>query len=301
MSANTEISRSPLGLIGLGLVGSALMERFTAAGMRVTGFDIDSERCREFRDRGGLIADSPRSVVERTRTVVLSLPDSTAVEAVIAGNDGILSSGEPDITILDTTTGDPFRTVEIANQITASQCHYVDACILGSSQQVADADAVVIAGGSTEDMDRCRDILDTFAREIFHMGPAGKGCEAKLVVNLVLGLNRLVLSEGLVLAEALDCDTGTMLELLRSGAAYSRVMDTKGEKMLSRDFEPQARLSQHLKDVMLILELGRHAGVQLPASELHRRLLSAGAEAGLGSLDNSAIIEVLRKGFLNDV
>jgi 3-hydroxyisobutyrate dehydrogenase-like beta-hydroxyacid dehydrogenase len=116
----------------------------------------------------------------------------------------------------------------------------------------------------------------------------------KLVVNLILGLNRAVLAEGLSLAEALGLDPQRVLEILRASAAYSKVMDTKGQKMLTRDYEPQARLSQHLKDVRLILETGGRTGAALPLSLLHRELLERAEAAGLGDADNSAVIEVFR-------
>jgi 3-hydroxyisobutyrate dehydrogenase-like beta-hydroxyacid dehydrogenase len=104
-----------------------------------------------------------------------------------------------------------------------------------------------------------------------------------------------VLAEGLSLAEALALDTERTLELLRASAAYSKVMDTKGQKMLARDYEPQARLSQHAKDVRLILEAGGRTGAALPLSLLHRELLQKAEAAGFGDADNSAVIEVFRR------
>jgi 3-hydroxyisobutyrate dehydrogenase-like beta-hydroxyacid dehydrogenase len=112
----------------------------------------------------------------------------------------------------------------------------------------------------------------------------------KLVLNLVLGLNRAVLAEGLAFARACGVDPALALEVLRDGPAYSRVMDTKGEKMLSGDFTPQARLAQHLKDVRLILEAASLRDVKTPFSDLHHDILQALADAGCGELDNSAII-----------
>jgi 3-hydroxyisobutyrate dehydrogenase-like beta-hydroxyacid dehydrogenase len=112
----------------------------------------------------------------------------------------------------------------------------------------------------------------------------------KLVTNLVLGLNRAALAEGLAFAGALGLDAGRALALLRDSAAHSRVMDGKGEKMVRGDFEPQARLAQHLRDVRLILAESEAAGLPLPLSLAHRRLLEAAEAAGYGPLDNSAVI-----------
>ena len=116
----------------------------------------------------------------------------------------------------------------------------------------------------------------------------------KLAVNLVLGLNRAVLAEGLGYAESLGLDSATTLEVLQASLAASTVMETKGEKMLQRDFAPQARLAQHLKDVQIILDTGQAAGAHLPMSTVHQTLLAELVESGNGDLDNSVIIEAFR-------
>ena len=116
----------------------------------------------------------------------------------------------------------------------------------------------------------------------------------KLVTNLVLGLNRAALAEGLALAESMDLDLEQTLAVMRACPAYSRIMDTKGERMINGDFAPDARLSQHLKDVRLIVETGQQAGLPMPLSAAHRAVLEAAEAAGWGELDNSAIIQALR-------
>src|SRR5262249_50882321 len=116
----------------------------------------------------------------------------------------------------------------------------------------------------------------------------------KLVVNLVLGLNRAVLAEGLSLAQACRIDPTRALEVLKATPAYSTVMDTKGTKMIARDFAPQARLAQHLKDVRLIRELARRHAASTPLSDVHEALLQFTVELGYGEADNSAVIEAFR-------
>lgn len=111
----------------------------------------------------------------------------------------------------------------------------------------------------------------------------------------MLGLNRLVFAEGLALAEKCGMDGRRMLEILKGSSAYSTAMDVKGEKMLARDYTPVARLAQHAKDVDLILELASEAGARAPLSIVHAMLLAEGIDAGLGTRDNAAIIEVLRQ------
>ena len=117
----------------------------------------------------------------------------------------------------------------------------------------------------------------------------------KLVMNLVLGLNRAVLAEGLEFARASNIDTQVALDILKESPAYSRAMDTKGHRMLNEHFDPEARLSQHLKDVRLILASGEASGAYLPLSTVHRELLEAAEAAGYGTSDNSAIIKAFQQ------
>ncbi len=153
---------------------------------------------------------------------------------------------------------------------------------------VALAEALV---GEAAACESCQDVFDTFARKVFHVGPSGSGAQTKLVVNLVLGLNRAVLAEGLAFAQSIGLDSAVTLEILKSGPSASKAMETKGPKMIAEDFTAQARLSQHLKDVRLILATGGHSGAKLPFSDLHRQLLEGLEAAGFGDADNSAVIK----------
>jgi 3-hydroxyisobutyrate dehydrogenase-like beta-hydroxyacid dehydrogenase len=137
--------------------------------------------------------------------------------------------------------------------------------------------------------------------QTFHPGPAGTGAKMKLVTNLVLGLNRAALAEGLAFAESIGLDPAVSLAVMRGSLAYSRIMDTKGERMIRGDFAPDARLSQHLKDVRLIVDIGRHAGLPMTLSAAHRKVLEGAEAAGYGDLDNSAIIKVLGAASCNRV
>jgi 3-hydroxyisobutyrate dehydrogenase-like beta-hydroxyacid dehydrogenase len=126
------------------------------------------------------------------------------------------------------------------------------------------------------------------------VGKWGNAAKMKLVTNLVLGLNRLALAEGLVFANAAGIEMEDALQALLNSPAYSRTMDAKGPKMVRGEFAPQARLSQHIKDVRLMLEEAERAGISLPLSGVHLELLEQAEAVGLGELDNSAIIRVIQ-------
>lgn len=277
----------PLGLIGLGLLGSSMSERFMAAGYAVLGFDTSVEQREQFRTAGGVLCNSVKSVFQQCETVVLSLPNSSIVSEVISS---CLDSIRQHL-LVDTTTGSPEDARSLAVQLETHGTCYLDATVVGSSEQTRQGQVVTLVGGTTDGFRMASPLLKCFSMQQFHTGPSGTGATAKLIVNLVLGLNRAVLAEALNLAKACQMDQVRILEILRSGAAYSRVMDIKGDKMIAGDFSPQARLDQHWKDVGLILELGRIANAAVPLSELHSQLLERASSLGFGQQDNSAIIK----------
>jgi 3-hydroxyisobutyrate dehydrogenase-like beta-hydroxyacid dehydrogenase len=284
-----------VGLIGIGLVGTALAERLVARGFNVVGYDIVPEKREQLERLGGHAACSPADVASRARRVVLSLLTSDIVRQVVAGEAGILEATLPPELVIDTTTGDPDETERIGELLAERGIGYLDATISGSSVQIGDGEGVFTVGGEPEHFAACEDILDALTDKAFHVGPVGSGCETKLVINLILGLNRAALAEGLAFAEALGLDLSRVLPLLAATPAYSRMMDTKGQKMVGGDFTTQARLSQHRKDIRLILDLAAKAGQELPLSEAHLAILDAAIAAGDGDLDNSAVIKELRR------
>jgi 3-hydroxyisobutyrate dehydrogenase-like beta-hydroxyacid dehydrogenase len=276
-----------IGLVGVGLLGTALAERLLGAGFAVLGFDVAPERRAALANLGGRPAASAAEVAHGCSRLVLSLPDTPVVEAVLRGLAPHLRAG---MVVVDTTTGDPERTALVGADLARQGVHYLDATVAGSSAQVRAGEAVVMVGGDLSSGERCADLFACFAREWFHVGGWGSGARMKLVVNLVLGLNRAVLAEGLSLARACGLDLAETLRVLRAGAAYSLVMDTKGPKMIAGEFQPQARLSQHLKDVRLILAEAERVGALVPLSRLHRELLEAVEAGGWGEEDNAAVI-----------
>ena len=280
-----------IGIIGLGLVGTAIAQRLLGRRASVVGFDLADLRREGLELAGGRAVDSALAVAAECDLVVLSLPNSDIVSGVLDELEPALRSG---MTIVDTTTGDPLAAEAAGARLDKFGVRYLDATIVGSSAQVSDGQVVVMVGGEAAALDAARDVLEAFASQILHVGPWGAGSRMKLVVNLVLGLHRAVLAEGLTLARALGIDPQRALDVLRASAAYSRVMDTKGPKMLAEDFTPQARLAQHLKDVQLMLAAAERTGTELPLSLLHRELLERVVAAGDGELDNSAIIRAFR-------
>lgn len=281
---------SAIGIIGLGLMGTSMSIRLLRSGFAVRGFDKDVKCCETFRSFGGVLASDANAVFALCDVVLLSLPSHSEVATVLRLVAGQLRTGQ---ILLDTTTGGPDSAVEFARELETHGAFHLDATISGSSAQAREGDVIWMVGGEKEAFDRCDVLFRCLAKEVVHTGAVGSGSKMKLVTNLVLGLNRAALAEGLALAESLDLDLAQTLSVLLKSAAYSRIMDTKGEKMISGDFTPVARLSQHLKDVRLMLDAAKP--MTLPLSETHRDLLEKAVELGYGDLDNSAIIKAIQE------
>ena len=273
-----------VGLIGLGLLGSAMASRLSAAGFRVIGLDPKWSE--------GLAIDraaSPSEVFERSDRVLLSLPTSAIAQEVLAQAEPALRSNH---LVIDTTTGAPDEMVAMARGLRARDADYLEANVAGSSAGMREGVATLFVGGSASSCARAQDILDSLTNRGVHLGEVGAASRFKLVHNLILGLNRAALAEGLSFATAMGFDREVALEALRGTAADSEAMGAKGLRMATRSYVPlQARLSQHLKDVGLMLGQAQGCGASVPLTETHRALLEVAQSRGFGAADNSAIIE----------
>lgn len=287
--------KDKIGLVGLGFVGTAIAQCLLANDFEVIGFDIDSARCQYIKDLGGNTDGSPAQLAQQVDRIILSLPDTNIVKQVVEGPSGILEAKTPPSYIIDMTTGDPDETVALAKRLTQREIYLLDATISGSSRQVRENEAVFMIGGEEAAFQTCSDIFQTLSEKIFYLGPSGSGSKAKLASNLILGLNRVALAEGLVFANKLGLELKTFLEMLKATPAYSAAMDTKGKKMLAGDFTAESRIRQHHKDVSIILKYAEKAGQELPLSRLHLDALEKAIEAGDGDLDNAAIIREIER------
>ena len=286
-----------IGLIGLGLVGSAMAERLKADGFNVVGFDIDQAKCEQLEQLGGVTVNNPAQVAEQVDRIILSLPDTDAVMQVVEGPGGIMEAKKLPGYIIDTTTGEPDKTAALVQRLSGRDVYFLDAPFSGSSRQVRDKEVVFMVGGEKAAYENCMDIFESLGAKVFYLGASGNGSRAKLAGNLILGLNRLALAEGLVFAAKLGLEPRAFLELLKVTPAYSAAMDVKGKKMLEGDFTPQARLRQHHKDVSIILKYAKNLEQELPLSKVHLDVLEKAIVAGDGELDNSAVIrEIERRG-----
>jgi 3-hydroxyisobutyrate dehydrogenase-like beta-hydroxyacid dehydrogenase len=285
----------PVAIVGLGLMGEVYAQRLLGAKIPVSGFDVDSARCLRLAEMGGRPAQSIAELAGSARCIIIAVFNTEQVEDVVerhllpALGDG---SGKA---VLCMSTCDPDRVASLAKRVVPRGIRYLDVPVSGTSDQVRRGDGVALIGGDSTIADDVKDVLDALFARRFHIGKVGDGGRAKLAVNLILGLNRLALAEGLVFAQQLGLDPAAFLDVARGSASYSQVMETKGPKMVRGDFSPEGRIKQTLKDVHLMLDQAAAVGQKLSALEVHADVLEACVRAGEADCDNSIIINEVRR------
>src|SRR5216684_3556948 len=279
-------ARKPVGLIGIGLLGQAFAHRLLDAGFEVVGFDVDPAKNAKLAELGGRPAASVADLARRCDPIVLAVFSTDQVETVIESELLPALGDRSGKIVLCASTCDPDRIAALGERVAARGLRFLETPVSGSSGQVSRGDGVGLIGGDPQLAAAIEPILRALFPSYFHIGGIGDGGRAKLAVNLILGLNRLAMAEGLVFAERLGLDPAAFLEVARGSAAYSQVMDIKGAKMVRGDFAPEGRVTQHLKDVHLMLEQAARVKQQLPLLEIHADVLEACLRHGEADLDN---------------
>jgi 3-hydroxyisobutyrate dehydrogenase-like beta-hydroxyacid dehydrogenase len=291
-----EMQQNRLAVIGLGLMGSRMSRRLLGDSFRLRGFDVDPRRMAEFEGAGGEPFGSPAEAVQGCWGAVLSLPDSNISREVCLGKSGLSTSGASPLMVYDTTTGWPSDAVEIAATLTRVGITYCDSTVSGNGEIAERGELVVMVGGDEEAYRRGRPIFESIGRSHHHVGGVGSGSRMKLIVNHLLTIHRLALAEGLVVAELSGMELATTLDVLKDSLAYSKAMDVWGDRMVTGDHDqPHARLRQSHKDARLIVELGAGLGAPVDLVTVVRDVLAEGERAGFGDMDNSSVMEVMRR------
>lgn len=298
IGAEMNSGRSSIGIVGLGLVGQAIAQRLRGAGFDCIGHDLRPQAVAQFIAAGHQgtqnLADLAK-LSPRPQTVVLAVFDTTGVLDVVQTLMAAWPAQDERLTLIDCSTGDPEALGALAQRLHARGIGFIEAPLSGSSAQIADGEATLLLGGSDADIAAQAGVLDAISAQRLHVGGAGMGARAKLATNLVLGLNRAALAEGMVFAERLGIAPSAFLQLVLATPARSQAAVTKGAMMVDGQFEPQSRIRQHLKDVQLMLDAALGAGQRLPLSQAHAALMRAAVDAGDGDLDNAAIIRQIRR------
>jgi putative dehydrogenase len=289
-----------VGVIGAGLMGTAIIRRLVGAGFEVLAYDLDADKRAAVAQAGAKPEATVGVVIAGCEINVVAVFNTGQVEEVIAGPggglDAIAQGGTGARIFIVTSTCDPGRLAALAQRVAPEGAHVVEMPVSGTSRQVANGDGVALVAGERATVDRAAAVIDAICPRRHYLGEVGNGSRAKLAVNLILGLNRAALAEGLVFSSSIGLDPVAFLEVARGSAAYSQVMDVKGELMARREFQnPQSRVDQSLKDFNLMLELARATGQDLPFAAVYARMLEDCVAHGEAEWDNAAIAEAIAR------
>ena len=285
---------TPIGLFGIGLMGSAIARRLLAAHFVVMGYDVDVHKRHQLTALGGIAADSAAEVAANCPIVVLAVFDTDQVEQVVEGRPGL--AGTAVRTAICMSTCDPDRIGALAGRVAAAGIALLEVPVSGTSTQVAQGDGVALVAGDAAATEAAAPVISAICPRRYYIGAAGDGGRAKLVVNLMLGLNRAAVAEGLAFAESLGLQRARLLEVAKGSAAYSQVMDVKGPLWAQDRFEPpMSRVDQSLKDFTLMREIAQRVGQTLPFANLYAELMRDCVAHGEADKDNAILINAIRR------
>jgi 2-hydroxy-3-oxopropionate reductase len=273
-----------VGVIGLGRMGRPMASRLLAAGFDVVVHSRSRGPVEALVAEGAADGGSAEGVGADAELVITLLPDPDSVEAVTlaAAREGVLA--------VDMSTGPPALARRLATELRARGAAALDAPVSGGVTGAREGTLTIMAGGEAADLERARPVLEALGSRITHVGAAGAGQVAKAANQLVVALNIQAVAEALSLARAAGADPALVREALQGGFADSRVLAEHGARMLAEEFEPGGTLRLHLKDLRIVLDLAREAGLELAAAERVVAAVAARVDAGDGELDHAALI-----------
>ena len=282
-----------IGVVGVGLLGSAVVARLLKGGFEVVGYDIRPDRVSALASSGLVGAGSPAEVVKAVDAVFTILTTPDVVERVWLDAGGVLDAAAPPTALLQMSTVSPGLAKKIGEAAAARGLRFLDTPVSGTSTAVAAGNGTIFAGGDRSLFEACRPMLETIAAKVVHVGEVGAASVAKLAANLIGGINAIALAEALVLGAKAGLAPAALLEALRQSPVRSGTMDMRGPLMVSHRFEPHIRLDLFLKDFGLMLKEGERLGVPLPLTSVAHQLCTATSAAGHGDEDLAAVITTL--------
>ncbi len=280
---------STIAFIGLGIMGSPMAVHLAKAGHQVVGYNRSPQRAAVLVEAGGSAADSIAQAVAGADVVAVMVPDSPDVQAVLAGENGVFDNAPAGALIIDFSSIRPDVTTALAARAVERGFRLIDAPVSGGEAGAVNAALSIMVGGTPEDFDSAKPILDVVGKTVVHVGPNGSGQTVKAANQLIVAGNIQLLAEAIVFLEAYGVDTKAAVEVLGGGLAGSAVLNQKAQKMLDRSFEPGFRIELHHKDLGIVTAAAREAGVVAPLGALVAQLMASARANGDGGLDHSAL------------
>ena len=281
--------KGPVGVVGCGLLGSAVSRVLLEAGYPVVAYDVAPAALAGLQARGGEAAGSVAEVAQRARVVFVMLPTLESVEEA-AGS--IAQSGT---TIVQMSTISPQLAVRLEEAARARGVAFLDAPVSGTSAMVARREGVITVGGDRGAYDAALPVLEAVAKKVWFVGACGQGSMLKLVTNLIMGLNTTVVAEGLNFAQRAGLDVAQTVEILEAGAGGSRMLEVRGPLMAERRFEPHMKVDLFLKDIRLMIEAAQRLHVPLPLGSAMQQLFTAASADGQAKEDLASVLKVYER------
>lgn len=290
----TTSDKELIGFVGLGVMGQRMAANLLKAGFPVVVHDINRAAVNELvslgaRDAGSLVG------VAAAPVVILMLPDTPDVEAVLFGEGGLAAVLRPETVLVDMSSIAPGATRDFAARLEAKGVAMLDAPVSGGFQGAETGTLSIMVGGDAAVLERCRPVLAAMGRTISHIGGSGAGQVCKACNQVAVALSIQAVAEALTLAKKNGVDPARVREALLGGFAQSRALDLHGQRVLDNNYAAGFRVSLQRKDLRIALEAGSAAGAPLPATAVVQELYGILSATGRADLDNSSLALLLQE------
>ena len=284
-----------VGIVGLGIMGSAMSDRMIEAGRHVVGTDVDPRRCDELRARGGEVVESPEAVARAASVIVTSLPTDAALVDVLDGPTGLRAAGRPGLTVIETSTLSLTAKTSVQRRAAVHGITVLDCPLSGSAPQARAGELVAYLSGDDAAKQVASDALRDVAGTRHDVGMFGNGSRFKLVTNLLVAVHTLAAAEALLLAQRCGLDVDRVLQVVGDSAGTSRMFQLRGPLMAGGLYgEPKVRVHTFRKDLGLIATAAAAAGAPTPLLSTAAAYYEVAEDAGRGEQDAAAVYAVLR-------
>ncbi|MEQ9329925.1 NAD(P)-dependent oxidoreductase [Thalassobaculum sp.] len=282
-----------IGFLGLGLMGEGFTRRLVELGHEVRGFDPRPERRDAATGWGVAAAASPAEAAAGAGLVMTCVTTTDDLEAAVFGDDGVAAAIGREAVLVDFSTTVVARTREMAGRLRdTTGAGWVDAPVSGGPPAARGGGLAIMAGGTDADMATTRPVLEGLAASLVHLGPVGAGQVTKMVNQVCVLTNFVVLAEALNLAERGGVDGGKLIDALGSGYAGSNLMRAMWPRMIERDYAPAGYLRQVLKDLDMVHDLAHDLKAAIPMSTQAAELFRLMAARGHEELDGIAVLKL---------
>jgi 3-hydroxyisobutyrate dehydrogenase len=282
-----------IGIIGTGLMGSAIAERLLERGFTVYIHNRTKQRSDPLVRKGGIRFGNPSELGKKCNYVIISVTDGNAVKEILFGNNGLIYSNNNQLSIIDTSTVLPEDSIYCANLMKRKGYAMIQAPIMGGPDATRKGDVISIVSGDKKTMEKCRRILTNFSKKIFYAGYRdGAANYLKLGLNLNIALIAISLSESIIFIKKSKTNPTVFLNILNSTYFKTGLSEIKGPKMIRNNFEPKFFLKNMLKDVQLLNECAKRNNASLSFSSLAEQYYRMASNRGYSELDYTAILKL---------